>query len=91
MREKKAKTLGRHLDKRSTERLGFVLSGETKKRLVRDIQAHKLQFLWRTSHNRTAWKAQVNDIDIVIIYDKMRKMIVTTWEWRAEDGPQRSD
>lgn len=85
MREKKSKTLRRHLDKRSMERFGMILSREFTKQLVRDIQANKLPFLWRTSHNRTAWKAVINDQEVVVVYDKMRKMIVTTWPYKEDD------
>jgi hypothetical protein len=83
-REPKKKTLERHLDKRTHQRLGVLLSRQSKQQLVKDIQANKLPFLWRTSHNRTAFKASINDIDVVIIYDKQRKMIVTTWPY--EEG-----
>jgi hypothetical protein len=88
MREKKTKTLKRHLNKRSAERLGSLLSPSLVTTLVRDIQDNKLQFLWRTSLNRTAWKATVGETDVVVVYDKKRKMIVTTWPYQEEDhGP----
>jgi hypothetical protein len=85
MKESKTKTLKKHLDKRSLERLGFILSPEQKKRLVADIQANRLRFLWRTSHNRTAWEATINDQVMAIIYDKKRQLIVTVLYIQEED------
>lgn len=82
----KVEAIAHHLDKRALQRLGFVLSRETKRRLVADIQAGELPFLWKSSNNRSAFKATIHGHDLVVIYDRKRKQIVTCWPYTEQGG-----
>ena len=83
----KVKAIDRHLDKRAEERLGATLSPGLKRELVDRIQRGQATFLSRSSTNRTKWITEIGGIRCVVVYDKKRKQIVTTWPLRAEGAP----
>ena len=64
-----------HAEIRSFQRFGFVIDVDE---AIRDIQQGRAKFLFRQSNRVTAWEISQKGERIVVIYDKMRKMIVTT-------------
>jgi hypothetical protein len=76
-----------HFRRRCTERLGFVPSKRELEELINKIQSNKSQFIERQSHRITVWRDNFKDIDIILIYDKIRKQIITvmpySW-WEKE-------
>lgn len=75
----KTRAIDRHLDRRAGERLGFELSGGTKRELVARIQSGRATFLRRTSWTRTVWRSDIDGVSCIMVYDKTRKQIVTVW------------
>lgn len=71
--------LNRHFDRRVMERFGIRLSREQKKHLVHQIQNRQLEFLFRRSNSRSLWKATIDGQEVILVYDKLRHVLVTAW------------
>jgi len=71
----KKKTVSNHFKMRCLQRLGYV---PNEKELVNKIQSGSLEFLYRESLRLTHWRWQdINGVNCILVYDKMRKQIVT--------------
>ena len=75
-RKTKSKCQEMHAKKRAFQRFGMYLNTET---LIKEIQENKLQFIESQSNRVTVWRKidKEDELDIVIIYDKKRKQVVT--------------
>ena len=70
------------------ERLGYIPNEGT---LVKSIQAGKLKFLHRQSNRVTRWEwtDPLSGTNCILIYDKIRKQIVTVFfkkEYKKKGG-----
>jgi len=74
MGKSKAKCQEIHAKRRALERFGIDLNTEE---LVQEIQQQKLQFLEKQSNRVALFYKLLENIPIVLVYDKMRKQIVT--------------
>lgn len=70
----KKKNVKKHFQKRSLERVGVLLN---EKELVRKIQNHELEFVERQSNRKTVFRLKYLDKTYRIVYDKLRKQIIT--------------
>lgn len=74
MRFSKAHNQRVHAERRAIERFGVLLDIP---QAVKDIQSGKATFVERQSLRCTVWKITQQDKEMVVVYDKNRKMIVT--------------
>lgn len=70
----KKKTVKKHFFKRSLERVGVLLDEND---LIRKIQNHELEFVERQSNRKTVFRLEYHDKKYRIVYDKVRKQIIT--------------
>lgn len=70
----KKKSVKKHFFKRSLERVGVLLDEQE---LVRKIQNAELEFVERQSNRRTVFRTEYNGKKYRIVYDKLRKQIIT--------------
>lgn len=70
-----------HAKMRCWERLGAYISNDVLEDLIKKIQSGTLLFLERCSNRVSKWKADINGVPCVIVYDKNRKNIVTIWKY----------
>ena len=77
MNKKKASTV--HLKRRFYERYNLEITNQDIKEMVRKIQNQQAEFIERQSNRITIWKLQFRDKDYTIVYDKVRKSIVTVF------------
>ena len=66
-----------HAKQRFYQRFGVTLKREEYFKIVDDIQKGKMQFLSRQSNRISRWRGEVKGIMCIVIYDKIRKRIVT--------------
>lgn len=69
-----------HLHRRAAERLGVSLSPSDSARIVRQIQAGELSIVEKQTHRVSLFAAEVAGRQVVVVYDRKRKQIVTLWE-----------
>lgn len=74
---KKRRYERKHARKRARERFGEVLHQDLETRIVRDIQTARAQFIERQSNTRTVFLASTSGVAMPVVYDKLRKSIVT--------------
>jgi hypothetical protein len=74
MMASKAKAQKRHALHRSVERFGVAFDFDE---AIRKIQAGKAQFVRRQSLRVTMWKVEMAGKEVIAVYDKQRKTIVT--------------
>jgi len=84
MRKSKKKTVDNHFAKRCMQRLGYI---PNRKELINKIQTGKLEFNERQSNRVTTfkWKEPIKNIDTILVYDKLRKQLITIL-FEKEDG-----
>lgn len=70
----KKKTVKKHFFRRSLERVGVLLDEND---LIRKIQNHELEFVERQSNRKTVFRIEYNSKKYRIVYDKVRKQIIT--------------
>ena len=73
----KAKNQKRHAKERALERYGLVLTRAVYREWVKLIQSHKATFVSRTSHRLTRFIVHWEGQDFPVVYDSIRKTIVT--------------
>ena len=66
-----------HFQKRCIERVGKLLD---RKEIIRQIQDGKLEFIERQTNRVSIWKYPLEGKDYKIVYDKLRKQVVTIYE-----------
>lgn len=70
----KKKAVKKHFFRRSLERVGVLLDEND---LIRKIQNHELEFVERQSNRKTVFRLEYNGQKYRIVYDKVRKQIIT--------------
>ena len=87
-KKSKSKCQEIHAKKRAYQRFGIDLDTEL---LVKDIQYNKLQFIEKQSNRVTVWRKidKEEQLDIVVLYDKLRKQIITVMPYSMYMGPLR--
>ena len=84
MRRNKRKAVKAHFQRRSLERIGFLLD---EKELIKKIQNNELEFIERQSNRVTVFKYERGGKFYRLIYDKARKQIITIlFERRIDNG-----
>lgn len=66
-----------HAKKRAAERYGLVLNRREYMEVVNLIQDGKAQFMYRTSNRLAVFSLTYMETDVVVVYDKQRKTVVT--------------
>jgi hypothetical protein len=73
----------RHARKRARQRFGLNVTHI--QQIEEDIRNQKCQLLERQSNIRTAWYVEIEELEIVAVYDSRRNVVVTlmpfTW-WK---------
>jgi uncharacterized protein (UPF0179 family) len=71
----------RHARKRAHQRFG--LNATHIQQIEEDIRNQKCQLLERQSNIRTAWYVEIEELEIVAVYDSRRNVVVTLipYEW----------
>ena len=75
MKKKKAQQI--HFFHRCLQRIGFVLDENN---LIKKIQSGELDFIKRQSNRVTIWRYYVKDKSYQVVYDKVRKQVITVLE-----------
>jgi hypothetical protein len=57
--------------------LGITLNKAMRRELVRKIQNNEFEFYEKSSNRVTLWKAFIEDREVILVYDRIRKNIVT--------------
>jgi len=68
-----------HFDSRSLLRLGFILTQETKNRIMEDIREGRSVIIERKSHRASLHQVDINGMSCAVVYDKTRKELVTIY------------
>lgn len=71
-----------HAELRSVQRFGFMIDVE---KAIKDIQSQKARFVERQSLRCTLWVIEQNGKEMTVVYDRMRKMIVTVLPEERQD------
>lgn len=80
-----------HTKKRCEERFGITLTNKQIQGIVDDIQKGRTEFLWKTSRYRTAFRVNLLDFTVKVIYSKKKKTIITILEdWKHLHSGTRS-
>lgn len=66
-----------HTKRRALERFGITLTTLDIKRIVKNIQDSKYEFLCRDSHRVSKWKVDLNGQTVCAVYDRDRKNLIT--------------
>lgn len=83
---KKTKAQRVHAYNRIQERIGFEVSP---KRLVKLIQDGELEFLYKPSKRLSVFRFNNESIDIVVVYDRNRKQIVTVYPYSGSNEERK--
>lgn len=77
----KKKNIKKHFFYRCLERLGLYIDRND---IIKKIQKNELQFLHRTSNNRTLfkYKCSMNNKNYIVVYDKRNHDVVTIFPYR---------
>lgn len=73
----------KHFERRSLERVGVILN---QKEIVRQIQTGGLAFVERQSNRITLYRLEHSGKAYKVVYDKLRKQVVTIMEAENETG-----
>ena len=73
-KKSKKQSQEKHFAQSCLKRVGYCLDNE---KLVNLIQQNQLEFIDRQSNRITRWKYSFNNMDYMIVYDKIRKEPVT--------------
>lgn len=73
----KTKSQRLHAKRRALERYGISLNRKRYREIVADIQAGRGEFIERRSHRISVWKVKIAGELVRVVYDKIRKTIVT--------------
>lgn len=73
----KAKAERKHCLHRLRERFGVNLSENDYYGIINQIQNNKAKFVDRQSNRVTIWQLVIQQQDVVVCYDKIRKEIIT--------------
>lgn len=77
MSEKKKTTQRKHFQKRMLERFGITISKDRCQQIIQGIQSCKYQLLEVQSLRVKKYLVDIDGINVEVIYDKQRKMLVT--------------
>jgi len=66
-----------HAVRRAAERYGLSMNHRKLRILVDDIQKGRGEFVRRQSHRVSIWRIDVEGHSVRVVYDKLRKTIVT--------------
>lgn len=70
-----------HFQNRCIQRLGKLID---RKELIRRIQDNELELIRRDSNRVTVWKYMFEDKPYTVVYDKLRKQVVTIYEFKEQ-------
>lgn len=73
-----------HFQQRCIQRLGKLID---RKGLIRKIQNNELEFIQRDSNRVTIWKYTFEGTDYKVVYDSLRKQVVTIYELQKNSSP----
>lgn len=73
--KKKAQHL--HAKRRFIERYGLEVNRKDLRFMINQIQNGKAKLIERQSHRVSKWRVKFADRNVYVVYDKMRKSIVT--------------
>lgn len=73
----KAEQQIRHCSRRFCERFGIYLDNNTQHKIIQQIQKGKAKFVERQSLRITVFEIEIEGELVKIVYDKIRKTIVT--------------
>lgn len=79
----------RHAKQRARDRFNIKFDTKMRKRLITEIQAPKsryVEFFEKQSHRVSIWKILWEGEEVAIVYDRMRKEIVTFMPFAWVDG-----
>ncbi len=79
MKAKSKKRINQHVIHRSEERYGFVLNSDRRSAIVRKIQNSQSIGLKRVSNTKTLFMVEHEGENILVLYSKTRKMILTVY------------
>lgn len=75
------------------QRGGYEVSESTRKAIIQEIQARgsNVTFIEKQSNRVTHWRIDnITRIPMVVVYDKMRKELITAWEAIDESDNTRT-
>lgn len=90
---RKAKAQRLHFRTRMRQRGGYEVSESTRKAIIQEIQARgsNVTFIEKQSNRVTHWRIDnITRIPMVVVYDKMRKELITAWEAIDESDNTRT-
>lgn len=75
-KSKKRKSEQKHFDRRCIERLGIKFDIPN---IIGKVRKNELKFLRRQSNRITIWEYEFEEKLYVVVYDSIRKMLVTIY------------
>jgi hypothetical protein len=82
----KAANQQRHAMRRAVERYNLFLQPTGIREIVNMIRRGEGVFLRRTSCNRTVWQVTYHECQLVVVYDKRRKMLASVLPPQRQAG-----
>jgi len=79
MKAKSKKRINKHVIHRSEQRYGFALNSDRRSAIVRKIQNSESIGLKRISNTKTLFMVEHEDQNILVLYSKARKLILTVY------------
>lgn len=68
-----------HAKRRSKQRLNIQLNRQDIKDIITQIQSGKAEFIKQSTRTRSLWKVSVKNKNMIVVYSKSTKTIVTVW------------
>jgi hypothetical protein len=78
-----------HARRRAKERFDLELTPKLRRQLIADIQAGRAWFVYRQSNRVSIWRVAVGKLTARVVYDSVRKSIVTFLPKGAGKGERR--
>lgn len=72
-----------HAKRRMLERVGYVVGESSLNSIVNQIRGGKAKFVRRSSNRVTVWDVVYEEKKLRVVYDKLRKSIVTVYQIEA--------
>lgn len=66
-----------HAAERADSRFGIHYNRHVRREIIKQIQSQKATFIDKQSLRLSRWLVKVEDQDVVVVYDKNRKEVVT--------------
>jgi hypothetical protein len=73
-----------HAKRRARERLGLYLNDQEILDIVKNIQNNKYQHIDKQSDRLSRFRADIRGQDVVVVYDKTRKAIITFLHYKVD-------